>query len=102
MNGYIQSKIIFGATTNEHGEPVSGHIDFGEKRECRYKPNMKRSNGKYQDGVFTQSEYEITVFDMNFSASEIRLLDKNGSVVCEKPVLSVQELESVQRVKIIV
>lgn len=102
MNGLIQSKIISGSTLNEHGEPVQGTEKWTNKTECTYRANMKRNNGKYEDGVFTQSEYEVIVFDMNFTGSEIKLYNRKGELICNKPIISTQELEAVQRIKLIV
>lgn len=102
MNGLIQAKIIYGSGLDEHGEPTKGTETWTKKFECTYKPNMKRNNGRYEDGVFTQSEYEIIVFDMSFTGAEINLFNNKGSLICNKPVISIQELEAVQRIKIVV
>jgi regulator of RNase E activity RraA len=103
MRGTIQSlNKTSGGGFNEKGEPIPDSSSWGNPVECLYVANIYNNRGTYQDGVFTQSEYSITTKDLTFKATEILLSDKDGNVVCRKPVQRLELLESVKRVKIIV
>ncbi|MFV0536835.1 MAG: hypothetical protein ACK5M3_05605 [Dysgonomonas sp.] len=100
MNGFIQAQIQTSGGENEYGEPIPANIDWDEKKECKYYANTLNGRGRYEDGKFTQSAYIITVFDMDFSATVVRLFNSKGKLVVEKEVQSLEELEEVQRVKV--
>ena len=102
MNGFIQPQIQTGGGLNEYGEPIPETTDWGEMVECRYFANTLSSKGRYQGERFTQSAYEITVDEMDFEATIIRLLDSRENEVCQKEVISLEVLEDIQRVKITV
>lgn len=101
MNGYISARIMGEDGKDEStGIPIVGVPSWSEDSECRYKANTLNNKGRYVDGGFTQSEYEITTDDMFFRADFIRLKNSGGIVVCEKRVQSIEVLEDIQRVKI--
>lgn len=103
MKGTIQSKVKnAGGGFNESGEPVADTYTWTEPVACLYFANVYNNRGTYQDGMFTQSEYNITTKDLNFTATEILLKDKNGNIVCQKQVQRLEVLDAVKRVKIIV
>lgn len=132
MNGTIRAKIVSGGGLDEHGAPIESNYSWSDACECRYKPNTLSNRGKYIDGTFTQAQYDVTVFDMKFGIAEevltsesgmsiktqdgveistfdkksvsleVILFDKNGNVICQDIVQSIEYLESVQRVRIIV
>lgn len=100
MNGYIQPQINHGGGFDDNGEPIPSTPSWGENIECKYFANTLNNRGRYEGGEFTQSAYEITIYDMEFHAEYIRLLDSRGNEVIEKKVQSLEVLEEVQRVKI--
>lgn len=103
MKGTIQAKVKnSGGGTNEKGEPIPDVSTWGNPVECMYYANVYNNRGTYQDGTFTQSEYNITTKDLTFTATEIRLIDNKGNVLCEKEIQSLELLEFVRRVKIVI
>lgn len=102
MEGKVQAKITTGGgRDNETGAPVPVSHTWGEEVECFYCANTLSNNGRYTDGAFKQASYTITVDEMEFDTTVVRLIDSSGNTVCEKPVLSLEKLESVQKVKIV-
>lgn len=102
MKGFISKQIFTDGYINDEGVPVQGTISWGPDIECKYYANISNNKGRYPDGVFKQVAFEITTENMSFEANIIRLKDRRGNVVCMKEVLSLEELESVQRIKITV
>ena len=102
MDGFIQGKLPGEAIKGRGGEPVSNQAEWGKRIECRYKANLLNNRGRYDGGTFTQSSYEITIDDLDFNASSIRLFDSKGDLVCTKCVQSLEVLEFVQCIKITV
>jgi len=102
MKGTIQSRIKPTTGFNDKGEPTVSALSWGSPVECLYFANNYSNRGTYQDGMFTQSEFNITTKDLSFTATEIQLKDKSGNVVCQKQVQRLEILDSIKRVKIIV
>lgn len=103
MDGMIQAKITTGGGLNpETGEPTPVSFSWDTPVPARYKANMLSNRGRYDGGTFKMSSYEITTPDMDFRASIIRLFDSRNNMVCEKEVMSLEVLEYVHRVKIVV
>lgn len=102
MKGFINAQITVQGYINDDGIPVSGSTSWGTDIECKYFANVNNNKGRYPDGVFKQTAFEITTVDMSFDAKIIRLKDRKGNTICEKEVQSLEELESVQRIKITV
>ena len=102
MKGFINAQTIVSGHTDDDGIPVPGYTDWGDDIECKYFANINNNKGRYPDGVFKQTAFEITTEDMSFDAKIIRLKDRKGNIVCEKEVQSLEELENVQRIKITV
>lgn len=103
MNGYINAQIVTGGTIDEMtGIPIPDTVSWGKDVECKYFANTLNNRGRYQDGKFQQSAYEITTDDMTFRAKIIRLKNSRKEVIVEKEVQSLEELEDIQRVKITV
>jgi len=102
MKGYIQARIQVDGGFNDDGEPIASSVDWSKEIECTYQANTLNNRGRYEDGNFTQSTYTIIVYDLDFTATYIRLSDSRSNMVCEKEVQSVEVLENVQRVKVTV
>lgn len=102
MRGFVNAQIITPGYINDDGVPVPGSTDWGRDVECKYVANVNNNKGRYPDGEFKQTEFEITTEDMSFEAKIIRLKDRKGRIICDKEVQSLEELESVQRIKITV
>lgn len=103
MNGTIQAKIKTGGGVNpQNGEPVSVEWAWGNPVDCKYKAIELSNKGRYEGGTFKQASYEITTPDMDFQATFIKLFDSRNNLVCDKEVISLEVLEFVQRVKLLV
>lgn len=102
MKGYISNQIAGESYIDENGIPVSGTLTWGDDVECKYFATENNNKGRYIDGDFKQIAFVITTEDMSFRANIIRLKDSKGNVICNKEVQSLEELESVQRIKITV
>ena len=103
MDGTISAKIKNGGGINpETGAPIPVESSWGEPVKCKYKANLLNNKGRYTNGNFQQASFEITTPHMDFEASIIRLYDSRNNLVCEKEVMSIEVLEYIQRVKVIV
>lgn len=103
MDGTISAKIKTGGGNDpETGTPIPVESSWSEPVECKYKANLLNNKGRYLGGTFQQASYEITTTDMSFTAAIIRLFDSRNNLVCEKEVMSLEVLEFVNRVKIVV
>lgn len=103
MKGTISTKVTVGGGSNPTtGEPIPVTFVWGSEIECLYTPVQLSNQGRYTDGTFKQASYSITTEKMDFAATLLRLKNSKGIVVCEKEIISVEVLEDIQRVKIIV
>jgi hypothetical protein len=103
MTGSVKYKILSGGGIDEEtGEPVESTGKWSKPIECKYRPNLLKNHGKSIDGDFTQSEYTILVNDMTFYANEIQLFNSKGILICQKQIQTLIELETVQRIQIII
>lgn len=103
MRGTISAKVITGGGIDSlTGVPIPVTFTWGDPVDCLYKAVALSSNGRYAQEKFQIASYEITLEDMEFTGKTFRLTDNRGSVVCEKEVISIEILEEVQRVKILV
>lgn len=100
MDGYIRKVNQTQGSFNDDGEPIAASVTYGSYIPCKYHANTLNNKGRYQDGEFTASEYIITTREMNFAAEQIELSNMLKNVVCQKPVQSLEVLESVMRVRI--
>jgi hypothetical protein len=100
MNGTIKAQVVVGSSIDSYGEPTQGTVAFGDSVPCKYVSNNRSNRGTYTDGIFTQAEFILTIKDMSFSASRIKLFDSKGVQICEKQVQSLEVLEDVKRIKI--
>jgi len=103
MRGYISSRSNADDYIDEEtGMPVTGEVEWSGDIECSYKANSLSNRGVYIDGFFKQASYEITTEDMTFEGDYIRLKNRKGEVIWESEVLSLEELDSIQRIKIVI
>ena len=102
-NGFLKYEIVNNASDfNEHGEPVSGaSVEWSEPVPCSIMTNSDNRKGKYEDGEFRMASLTILIEDMEFNANRIRL-ERSGRELGEYRVQSIEELETVGRVKITV
>lgn len=103
MNGTISGKVKTGGGVDpDSGDPIPVTYSWTDPVECKYRANELNNRGRYDGGTFQQASYTITTEDMDFNADTVRLFNSRGSSVCEKEVISIEVLEDIQRVKIII
>lgn len=104
MKGYVSSRYgIGGGIDEDSGFPNADSADWTSKIECQYYPNNRNTVGAYKESVFRVASYEITVnmLDWNiFDVSMIKLFNSSGVEIAKKEVLTLDELEDIQRIKI--
>lgn len=102
MTGSVSAKIKTGGGFDSIGQPVPVSYTWNDPVECNYQANGLSNRGRYTDGTFKQSSFNITTNDMGFTATVVRLFDRSGRMVCEKEVISIEPLDEIQLLKIII
>ncbi len=103
MNGYIKYKITVGGGTDEEtGAAIAVTSTWSNLVECKYSANELSNKGRYDGGTFKQVSYTITTDEMEFTSKSVKLFDCREFEICEKEVISLEVLEAVQRVKIVI
>jgi hypothetical protein len=103
VKGTIATRVTAGGGINQlTGEPIPVTFIWTEEIECRYTPVQNSNQGRYTDGTFKQASYTITTGRMDFAAQLLRLTNSRGQVAYEGEIISIEVLEDIQRVKIIV
>ena len=103
MDGQIKKKVVTGGGIDSEtgiGEPVT--TSWSDPVPCKYYATELDNKGRYEDGKFHQSSYTITTENMDFDADFVRLFDNRGKLRAEKEVISIETLDLVQRIKIII
>lgn len=104
MRGYVTSRITTeGGIDESTGLPIPEVTDWTEQVECQYYPNRKSTVGSILEGKFRLASYEITIHTTDWRLDEvslIRLIDQKGKVISESEVLTLDNLEDIQRIKI--
>jgi hypothetical protein len=100
-NGYIQIKTTIGGGLID-GMPVAASESWGVKIACHIQKNMQNNKGNYKDGTFTQFAFTIFLEMQVFEAKRIKLTNNRNELIKEFEVQSIEFLDLVQRVKIIV
>lgn len=102
MKGVIKAKSIAQSTFDEDGNPITVSATFGLPIPCKYISANRNDVVNIGDGSFMQASYIITIKDMNFTAKQVQLIDSRNNVVCEYDVKSLEVLETIKRVKIVI
>ena len=104
QNGTIETKVkTGGGIDKETGHPVKpSAASWSSPIPCQYTPNSHNYLGVSTGQHFTQASYTVLIEEQTFEAEQIRLKDMTGKVVGEYSILSIEPLEAVCEVKIIV
>ena len=104
QNGTIETKTKTGggidATTGHPKKPTSSA--WSTPIPCQYIPNSHNNLGVSTGQHFTQASYTVLIEEQAFTAEQIRLKDMAGNTVGEFSVLSVEPLEAVCEIKILI
>lgn len=105
MKGILKAKVVGVGTEpafDNDGNPIEIATTFGLGIDCKYFSANRNDVVDIGDGTFVQASYVITVKDMSFDATIIQLINSRNEIVCEKDVKSLEVLENIKRVKIVV
>ena len=104
MNGKIKVKEVSDASFDGDGNPVIASVIFGAEIDCKYEATIPNRTDVVDvgDGAFQIASWIITVRDMKFNGKIIQLINSRNEIVCEKDVKSLEVLEKIKRVKIVV
>lgn len=87
----------------ETGFPVRpSDVSWDAPIPCQYSANRHNWLGKASGGHFTVASYTILIEAQPFEAEQIRLRDGGGEIVGEYSLLSVEPLDAVDEIKILV
>lgn len=104
MKGYVSSRISNNGDIDiPSGLPVADDANWTEKIECQYLPNSRSTVGVYQEGQFRVASYEITIDTLDWNIDNVTMIclfNSKGSEISRKQVLTLDELEDIQRIKI--
>lgn len=104
QNGHIQMKRKSGGGIDpETGYPAKPTAAWGCPIPCQYTPNKRDNLGKTASGqAFTVAQYTILVEEQPLEGEQLRLTDLCGKVVGEFSVMSVEPLDAVCELRIMV
>ena len=102
MNGIIKTKQVSAPDFDEDGNPTGADASFVNGIPCKYVSANRNDVFDIGGGIFVQASYIITVRDMDFASKQIQLTNSRNELICELDVKSLEVLESIKRVKIIV
>lgn len=103
-NGTIELKSKIGGGI----DPITGYplkpssISWGEPIPCQYKANRYNNLGRVNGEHFTTASFEILVEEQPITSEQLRLKDNRGGVLGEFSIISVEPLEAVCELRILV
>lgn len=102
MYGYIQTKQETEPIFNEFGDEIStGQSEETPLIACKYYAPSRTDIALNGGGMFPQNQFVITTKNMNVWGKRFALYDSRKNFICEKDAQSVERLENIQRIKII-
>ena len=102
VNGSLYYLVSGGIELDSDGDPISVTPVWSSAIPCQLVPIRNSNKGKYEDGQFSQSSYEIIIMPMDFTAKTVSLVDNNEGALGEYRVQDIEFLDVVKRVKITV
>lgn len=102
-NGKLYIQTLSGGGINEYGEPIASQYAWGPVIPCIIETISDTRKGRYEDGRFRQSSFNILFCSVCPITSIKRVrLERKGEVLGEFDVISVESFEGVGRVRITV
>ena len=104
QNGTIETKAKMGGGIDcETGYPIKpSKAAWGSPIACQFITNSHNNLGVTTGQHFTQASYTVLIEEQPFDAEQIRLKDMNGKTIGEFSILSVEPLEAVCEIKILI
>lgn len=100
-NGTIQYRILSGGGLDENSEPIKSDSSWSDPIRCLYR-SVKHTHGIYQQGKFTDSNYEILIESKEIEVDMVKLTNDRNKMLGEFEVQDIVFLERSGRVKITV
>lgn len=102
-NGTIEPKQKSGGGI----DPVSGHaipasVGWGQPIDCQYSFSRFDWQAQKRGEPITQRSYSMLIEEQIFTAEQIRLRDRSGNIIGDFSVRSIEPLEAVCQLRIIV
>lgn len=103
-NGTIEIKNkVVGGINPETGFPnAPSQVSWSNPIECQYSANNHNNLGKANGEHFTVASYSVLIEEQPFSAEQVRLTDRTGVVLGEFSVISVEPLDAVCELRILI
>lgn len=103
QNGTIETKVKTGGGINSAtGHAVKPTSSWGNPIPCQFIPNSHNNLGVSTGQHYTQASYTVLIDEQTFVAEQIRLKDMAGNTIGEFSILSVEPLEAVCEIRILV
>lgn len=77
-------------------------VAWGDPIPCQYSAIKYNQLGRVNGEHFTTAQYSVLIEEQPFAAEQVRLKDRAGNVVGEFSVISVEPLEAVCELRILV
>ena len=101
-NGTIEVKSKTGGGLNQNGYPQKAEATWGEPIPCQYIPNKHNKLGVVNGEHFTVAQYTVLIEEQEFNAEQIRLKDRTGKELGEFSIMSVEPLEAVCEIRLLI
>lgn len=103
QNGTIEVKTKTGGGINANtGHPVKPVESWGTPIPCQYIPNSHNKLGRANGEHYTIATYTVLIEEQPFSGEELRLKDMAGNEVGQYSIISVEPLEAVCEIRILI
>lgn len=102
-NGTIEVKQkTAGGIDQETGYPIKSSFDWGEPIPCQIIVNNYNAQSVNNNEHVTSAAYTLLIDEQVFDAEQIRITNKYGKNLGEFSVKSIEQLEAVCQIKILV
>lgn len=101
-NGTIEVKSKTVGGLNKKGYPQKAEATWGEPIPCQYIPNKHNKLGVVNGEHFTVAQYTVLIEEQEFNAEQIRLKDRTGKELGEFSIMSVEPLEAVCEIRLLI
>ena len=102
VNGSIQIKQKTGGGLDSDGNPVRVSESFSDPIPCHLRANKLDNLGRQDGNTFTVAAYEALVESADFAGERVRLTGGDGRELGEFSVMSVESLDAVGALKVMV
>lgn len=101
-NGILEAQTTAGSGLDERGFPKTANHTWGVPVPCQFSPVKQNYLASVNGEPVRTRSFSILIEAQDFSADRVRLTADNGKCIGEFSVISVEPLEAVCQVRIIV